>query len=95
MQAEVNRLVSPILTLSNELSSYGIRVNVVAPSLTKTDMAFSKEASKEREFLSKSKKPFQRIASPSEISDVVFFLASDDSKFINGQVLRVDGGNKF
>ena len=82
-------------TLSSELSSYGIRVNVVAPSLTNTDMAFSKEASKERESLLKSNKPFERMASPSEISDAVFFLASENSKFINGQVLRVDGGNKF
>ena len=82
-------------TLSSELSSYGIRVNVVAPSLTDTDMAFSKEATKEREFLLNSNKPFERMASPSEISDAVFFLASENSKFINGQVIRVDGGNKF
>ena len=82
-------------TLSYELSSYGIRVNVVAPSLTNTDMAFSKEATKERESLLNSKMPFERMASPSEISDVVLFLASEKSKFINGQVLRVDGGNKF
>lgn len=82
-------------TLSSELSSYGIRVNVVAPSLTNTDMAFSKEASKERELLQNSNKPFERMANPSEISDAVFFLASENSKFVNGQVLRVDGGNKF
>lgn len=82
-------------TLSSELSSYGIRVNVVAPSLTDTDMASSKEATKERELLLNSNKPFERMASPSEISDAVFFLASENSKFINGQVLRVDGGNKF
>jgi 3-oxoacyl-[acyl-carrier protein] reductase len=82
-------------TLSSELNSYGIRVNVVAPSLTNTDMAFSKEASKERESLLNSNKPFERMANPSEISDAVFFLASENSKFINGQVLRVDGGNKF
>lgn len=82
-------------TLSSELSSYGIRVNVVAPSLTNTDMAFSKEASKERELLISSNKPFERMAEPSEISDAVYFLASENSKFVNGQVVRVDGGNKF
>ena len=58
-------------------------------------MAFSKEANKEREFLLNSNKPFERMATPSEISDAVFFLASENSKFINGQVIRVDGGNKF
>ena len=82
-------------TLSSELSSFGIKVNVVAPGLTNTDMAFSKEATKEREILSNSKKPFERMASPSEISDAILFLVSDESKFINGQVIRIDGGNKF
>ena len=82
-------------TLSSELSSYGIRVNVIAPSLTDTDMALSKEATKEREFLLNSNKPFERMATPSEISDTVVFLACENSKFINGQVIRVDGGNKF
>ena len=35
------------------------------------------------------------MATPSEISDTVVFLACENSKFINGQVIRVDGGNKF
>ena len=82
-------------TLSKELSGYGIRVNVVAPSLTKTDMALSKEATKERDFLSNSNKPFERMANPEEIANSVCFLASEESSFINGEVIRVDGGNKF
>jgi 3-oxoacyl-[acyl-carrier protein] reductase len=38
------------------------------------------------------KKSFDRYAEPSEIADAVAFLAGPRSKFINGQVLRVDGG---
>ena len=82
-------------TLSKELSSYGIRVNVVAPSLTNTDMGLSNQASKEREFLSNSKKPFERIAEPSEIADLVYYLCSVKGSFINGQIIRIDGGNNF
>ena len=79
--------------LSKELSSYGIKVNVIAPSLTDTDMAHSKEA-KEREFLSIDKK-FTRMAKPEEVADLVAFLCSNESEFVNGQVIRIDGGNQF
>ena len=82
-------------TLSSELSSYGIRVNVVAPSLTDTDMAHTDQAKKERESLTAGKEYFMRMAEPDEIADLVCFLASDKSSFINGQVIRIDGGNIF
>ncbi len=83
-------------TLSDELGKYGIRVNAIAPSLTNTDMAHTSEAKKERELMSMSTNgPFERMANPNEIADLASFLASDKSSFINGQVIRVDGGNKF
>ncbi|MDG1163945.1 MAG: SDR family NAD(P)-dependent oxidoreductase [Porticoccaceae bacterium] len=82
-------------TLSAELSTYGIRVNVVAPSLTDTDMAATDQAKKERQLLTDATDHFVRMAQPTEISDLVCFLASDKSAFINGQVIRIDGGNKF
>ncbi len=82
-------------TLSYEMGKHGIRVNVVAPSLTDTDMGHTAEARKEREILSSSKEPFKRMVQPEEISDTVCFLASEKSSFINGQVIRIDGGTKF
>lgn len=82
-------------TLSFEMGKHGIRVNAIAPSLTNTDMGHSKEAKKEREILSASKDPFNRMAQPEEIGNAVTFLASDKSSFINGEIIRVDGGNRF
>ena len=82
-------------TLSSELSKYGIRVNVVAPSLTETDMAASEHATKERASLTNGDGPFVRMATPNEVADLVYFLASERSAFINGEVVRIDGGNKF
>jgi len=81
-------------TLSSEMGKHGIRVNVVAPSLTDTDMGQMPEARKEREMLSGTY-PFLRMALPKEIGNVVSFLASDESSFINGEIIRVDGGNRF
>jgi 3-oxoacyl-[acyl-carrier protein] reductase len=82
-------------TLSSELGAHGIRVNVVAPSLTDTEMAYTTEAKKEREILSGNKEPYKRMARPDEIANVVCFLASEKASFINGEVIRVDGGNRF
>ena len=81
-------------TLSKELSSYGIKVNVIAPSLTDTDMANTKEATKERELLAEGKN-FMRMVNPEEIADLACFLCSNNASFINGQIIRVDGGNTF
>ncbi len=81
-------------TLSSELSAHGVRVNVVAPSLTDTEMAYTSEAKKEREMLT-GDKPFNRMVKPREIANLIRFLASDNSSFINGEVIRIDGGNKF
>jgi NAD(P)-dependent dehydrogenase (short-subunit alcohol dehydrogenase family) len=76
----------------------GIRSNVVAPGATKTDMlinameGLSKALKRDAfEVLSESV-PLRRAAEPREMSGAVSFLASDDSSFITGEVLLVDGG---
>lgn len=81
-------------TLASELSNYGIRVNGVAPGFTDTKMAQSEELRREREMIESGKGAFCRLAKPEEIAETVFFLASDASSFVNGQIIRVDGGNK-
>jgi len=81
-------------TLSDELKKHGIRVNVVAPGLTDTRMGQLPEATKEREMLS-GNDPFMRMALPDEISNIVAFLASDEASYITGDIIRVDGGNRF
>ena len=76
--------------IAKELCVGGIRVNVVAPGLTSTDMGNS--MSYEDEKVALSMNLMKRKGQPSEIADAIAFLASDMASFITAQVLRVDGG---
>ena len=76
--------------LARELGAYGIRVNAVAPGLTSTDMGNS--MSEEDEKIALEMNIMKRKGEPDEIADVVAFLASEMSRFMTGQCLRVDGG---
>ncbi|MGA8831946.1 MAG: SDR family NAD(P)-dependent oxidoreductase [Desulfomonilaceae bacterium] len=75
--------------LAVELGPHGICVNAVAPGYTDT------EASRTIADVSKydtSKTPLKRLETPKDLVGVVAFLASDDSNFITGQTILVDGG---
>jgi 3-oxoacyl-[acyl-carrier protein] reductase len=77
-------------TIAKEYAQYNIRVNAVAPGLTETDMADNMEKKAREAMISSS--AMNRLAQPTEIADVVLFLASGLSSFVTGQVIRVDGG---
>ena len=79
-------------TLAAEFTGSGIRINAVAPGLTDTRMAVLMEEKAKQEMISAS--AMNRLAKPEEIAQAVFFLTSDAASFINGQILRVDGGAK-
>ncbi len=76
--------------MATELGQYNIRVNVIAPSVTKTEMYDQMEGSARNKLIESS--AFKRAAEPIEVANVALFLASDLSTFINGQTIRVDGG---
>ncbi|MCS4541545.1 MAG: 3-oxoacyl-ACP reductase FabG [Euryarchaeota archaeon] len=77
-------------TLAKELGRKGIRVNAVAPGFVLTDMVRS-VPEKVLEMV-KEKTPIGRLGQPKDIANVYLFLASDESDYINGAVLSVDGG---
>jgi 3-oxoacyl-[acyl-carrier protein] reductase len=75
---------------ARELGRYNIRVNVVAPGFTATEMV---KAMPEKVLESmKAHTPLGRLGEPSDIANAYVFLASDEASFITGASLRVDGG---
>lgn len=83
-----------------ELASSGIRVNAVCPAPTATEMVFSMERSVSPESPDAVRKgmtrmiPLGRYAEPSEIAQLIVFLASDASSFMTGTAIPIDGGLK-
>ena len=89
--ATKSAIINSTKTLSKELSRYNIRVNSISPGLTKTDL-MTNNTKKEVIENEIKKISLKRVAEPQEISNVLLFLASDKSSYINGQNITVDGG---
>lgn len=70
----------------------GIRVNVVAPALTRSSLTARFIATPEAEARSAGMIPLGRIGEPADIAALIAFLLSDASGFITGQVIQADGG---
>lgn len=77
-------------SLARETGRFGIRVNVVAPGMIRSDMTASLPQSAIDAAIQES--CLGRIGEPEDVADVIAFLLSDAARHITGQVLRVDGG---
>ena len=77
-------------TLAKEAGRKNITVNCVAPGATKTDMYMKVPESVMNAMVESN--PMKRLGKPSEIAEVIAFLASDRASFLNGQWIPVNGG---
>ncbi|GGJ83930.1 SDR family oxidoreductase [Pseudomonas matsuisoli] len=80
-----------VRVLANELRGRSITVNAVAPGPTETEL-FMQGKSDEMVAQLAQAAPLERIGQPDEIASAVAFLAGPDGAWVNGQVLRVNGG---
>lgn len=76
--------------LAREVASKGVTVNAVAPGVVETEMSALIPEEVRAEFLRQI--PMGRFAKPSEIAEVVAFLASEKAAYITGQTIQVNGG---
>ena len=83
-------MISFTKSLARELGPFNIHVNAVAPGLIESEVV-SKMTKDKVETIIKSSS-LGRIGKPEEVAKVVLFLASDDSNYITGQTIVVDGG---
>lgn len=88
-KAGVNLLVKQLAT---EWGGRGITVNAVAPGFMRTD--FVEAAQQNEQFVARLQQriPIGRFAEPDEVASAVSYLASPPARFVNGQVIYVDGG---
>ncbi len=79
--------------MSLALADKGIRVNAVAPGTIATEMAIKAVlATEDARNRVMSRTPMKRLGEPSEIADVVAWLASDAASYVTGEIVVVDGG---
>lgn len=83
-------VISMMKTWAKELGRKGIRSNAIAPGFIATDMVRNMPENILQQI--ENSVPLGRLGSQEEIAKVAVFLASDESSYINGEVIRVDGG---
>ena len=76
--------------LAREVGPAGIRVNSVAPGYLRTEMTHGLTENQLRQIANRT--PLGRLGTAEDVTGLVEFLLSDDSRFITGQVIAVEGG---
>jgi 3-oxoacyl-[acyl-carrier protein] reductase len=79
---------------ASALGERGVRVNAVAPGVVNTDMSKFVRSDAGRDF-TLGIQALKRVAQPDDVGDVIVFLASEASRWISGDTIRVDGGSKL
>ena len=88
--ASKGAVIAFTMALAKELAPSGIAVNCVCPGVIDTDMLLEYTDDDKKEL--KAQTPLNRLGTPQDVANAVYFLASDNATFITGQVITVDGG---
>ena len=75
-----------------QVAQYGIRVNAICPGFIETNMTKSLTENQSTKKIIEELHPMGRLGKAEEVANAALFLASDESSFITGSNLLVDGG---
>lgn len=79
-------------TLAAQYGSQGIRANLVAPGVIKTDMTKDYWDAPAFQRINQEMTPFNRDGTVEDVANLIHFLASQDGSYVNGQTIALDGG---
>jgi len=77
-------------SLAKELGRWNIRANCIAPGYVQTELMDTFKSEEDKQMLKQI--PLRRVGTSEDIADLALFLASDKSKYITGETIRIDGG---
>ena len=75
-----------------ELAPYGVRANVVQAGITDTPALRAIPGHAHLAAQARRRNPFGRLTTPRDVANVIFLLATDEAAWVNGALIRVDGG---
>ncbi len=75
-----------------EYAPFGIRCNVIQAGITETPALAAIPGSDHMKAQARIRNPFHRLTTPRDVANVIALLATDEAAWINGEVIRVDGG---
>jgi NAD(P)-dependent dehydrogenase (short-subunit alcohol dehydrogenase family) len=79
-------------SIAVEYAPFGIRCNIVQAGITETPALAAIPGSDHMKAQARLRNPFRRLTTPRDVANVIYLLSTDEAAWINGEVLRVDGG---
>jgi NAD(P)-dependent dehydrogenase (short-subunit alcohol dehydrogenase family) len=79
-------------SIAMEFAPYGLRCNVLQPGVTETPALAAIPGSNVLKAQARLRNPFGRLTQPRDVANAIYLLCQDDAAWINGEVIRVDGG---
>jgi len=79
-------------SIAVEYAPFGVRCNIVQAGITETPALAAIPGSDHMKAQARLRNPFRRLTTPRDVANVIYLLATDEAAWINGEVLRVDGG---
>ncbi len=85
-------LESVARSIAVEFAPYGVRTNVIQAGITDTPALRAIPGNAHLKAAARSRNPFGRLTTPRDVANCIYLLARDEAAWINGEVIRVDGG---